>query len=149
MSRFYLKTKIESSHRNVLFLNKNRMLFWIKTRWWIMSRNIIFVLKILALLVWIHKPTSVHIFTLTHLIYHKSSQILRFSPSPKRHGCRSSVCLSGNCTANNTFGGIPHFLTCFKKLASRCYAADLSKKAAIVLFSVLCFIACPVTIFIS
>jgi hypothetical protein len=44
MSRFYLKTEIESSLRNVVFWKINRTVFYIKTGRRIMSRNIILVL---------------------------------------------------------------------------------------------------------
>jgi hypothetical protein len=44
LNRFYLKTETESSLRNVVFLNKNRTVFYTKRERWIMSRNTIFEL---------------------------------------------------------------------------------------------------------
>jgi hypothetical protein len=63
LCRFYLKTETESSLRNAVLWKINRTVFFIKTRRWIMSRNVIFVLMY-------HRHKLLHLssfITFTHL----------------------------------------------------------------------------------
>jgi hypothetical protein len=79
LRRFYLKTETEFNHRNLVFLNKNKMAFQIKTGRWVMPRNIIFV-KI-ALFVTLPKTSPISRQTLIRQSHRSKDLLVQRNPT--------------------------------------------------------------------